>query len=51
MEHLVDDVTATLDVQGFAGDQPCGVMRQERCREAHIVDANKAARGKFDGSE
>src|SRR5262249_24371844 len=41
---LVDDVVAALDVQSFAGNEPCCVMSKERRRNTNIVDTHKTAR-------
>jgi hypothetical protein len=41
---LIDDTVAVVDVQRFAGDEPGGVVRQEGGSDAHVVDADQAAR-------
>src|SRR6516162_10703901 len=41
----IHDVIAAIDVEGLAGDQAGSVMREEGCCDAHIVDADQAARG------
>jgi hypothetical protein len=40
-------VIAAVDVERLASDQFGGVMRQERGRNADIVDAHEAAGGAF----
>jgi hypothetical protein len=41
---LIDDTVAAVDVQRFAGDEPGGVVRHEGGSDAHVVDADEAAR-------
>src|SRR5262249_32317970 len=44
---LVNDVVATIDIQSFPCNQPGCVVREERCRDADIIDAHEAAGRSF----
>src|SRR5262249_25586487 len=41
---LVHDMVAAVDVKGFAGDEAGGVVGEEGGGDAHILDADEAAR-------
>ena len=39
---LINDVIAAVDVKCLAGDQPSGIVSEERGGNAHVVDADEA---------
>src|SRR5262249_62095576 len=40
---LVDDVVSTIDVERFSGDEPSGIVREERCCRTDVIDADETA--------
>jgi hypothetical protein len=36
-------VVAAVAIERLAGNEPCGIVRQERGGDAHIIDADEAA--------
>jgi hypothetical protein len=45
--NLIDNMVATVDIECFAGDKPCCIMRQKGSRQTNIVNADKAAGRSF----
>src|SRR5262249_61290869 len=41
---LIHDMVAAVDVKRFAGDEAGGVVREEGGGDAHVLDADEAAR-------
>src|SRR5438034_11801976 len=42
---LIDDMVSAVHVERFSGDEPRGVMGQERGGKADVVDAHQTAGG------
>ena len=45
IDASIDNVIATIDVERFTSDEPCGIVGQERSGNTHIVNADKTSGG------
>ena len=47
MLGLIDDVIAAVHIQGFAGNQARGIMREEGGGDPDVIDRNEVAARRF----
>jgi hypothetical protein len=47
LHRLVDNVITTIHVKRFSGDEPRGIMGQERRRKTHVIYAHETAHRSF----